>query len=51
MTADESGGFDVRVADGAGTTFVDMRGYRTVPLPGALPEASVAPLRRAVGGG
>ncbi len=42
------GGFDVRVADEKGTTFVVMEGYRTVPMPAGLPDEQVAPLRRAV---
>ena len=41
-------GFDVRVADEAGTTFVDMRGYQTVQLPTPLDEDAVAPLHDAM---
>ena len=42
------GGFDVRVADEKGTTFVDMRGYQTVQLPTPLDEDAVAPLHDAM---
>jgi hypothetical protein len=43
------GGFDVRVADDKGATLVDMRGYRTVPLPAPVPDDLSAPLRAAMG--
>ena len=37
------------VVDGAGRTLVELSGYRTIPLPLALDDELVAPLRRACG--
>ncbi len=48
MVTPHDGGFDIRVADERGATFVVMEGYRTVPMPAGLPDEQVAPLRRAV---
>ena len=48
VVTQRDGGFDVRVADEKGTTFVDMRGYRTVQLPTPLDEDAVAPLHEAM---
>jgi NAD(P)-dependent dehydrogenase (short-subunit alcohol dehydrogenase family) len=43
-----NGGFNVRVADDKGTTFVDMQGYQTVQLPTPLDEDAVTPLHDAM---
>jgi hypothetical protein len=37
------------VVDGAGRALVELSGYRTIPLPGAIDDELVAPLRRACG--
>jgi NAD(P)-dependent dehydrogenase (short-subunit alcohol dehydrogenase family) len=42
--------FDAEVVDDSGTLLLQVEGYRTIPLPGAVPEAQLAPLRAAVAG-
>jgi hypothetical protein len=44
-------GFSAIVVDDDGTALLRLEGYRTVPLPGTLDEALVAPLRAAMGDG
>ena len=42
------GSFDATVVDGDGTPVVAIEGYRTIRMPGALPDDEVAPLREAM---
>ena len=46
--AQSDGSFVVRVMDGEGTVLVDLDGYRTVQLPGAVSAEALAPLQRAM---
>ncbi len=42
------GSFDAIVVDGDGNAVVAIEGYRTITMPGALPDDEVAPLREAM---
>jgi NAD(P)-dependent dehydrogenase (short-subunit alcohol dehydrogenase family) len=45
----DDGGWTATVVDAGGEALVEMSGYRTIALPGALEDDLVTPLRRAVG--
>jgi hypothetical protein len=47
---DGCGGYDCVVRDTEGTVVVRVDGYRTVPLPDALPEDVTAPIRSVMRG-
>jgi NADP-dependent 3-hydroxy acid dehydrogenase YdfG len=47
---DGAGGFDCAVRDGAGAVVLRLSGYRTVPLPGPLPEDVAGPIRSVMAG-
>ena len=42
------GSFDATVVDGDGAPVVAIEGYRTIRMPGTLPDDDVAPLREAM---
>jgi len=44
----DDGGFDALVIDPDGDVVLELSGYRTIALPGALPDDHVAPLREAM---
>jgi hypothetical protein len=46
--AGESGAFDCRVLDPTGRVVIRLEGYRTMPMPGALPDEVRAPLQAAM---
>ena len=48
MPQDEHGVYDCQVLDPDGRVLVRMDGYRTVPMPVAVPEDVRAPLRDAM---
>ncbi|HUK70896.1 MAG TPA: SDR family NAD(P)-dependent oxidoreductase, partial [Streptosporangiaceae bacterium] len=43
------GRFDCRVVDSNGDVLVKLDGYRTVPMPGTLPDDQLGPIRAAMG--
>jgi hypothetical protein len=51
VTPGEDGSFRAAVVDEAGTVLLQLEGYRTIGLPGALDDRVVAPLHDAMSAG
>ena len=49
MVQPSGGGFDATVVDGDGVVILELEGYRTIGLPGALDDSVLAPLRAGMG--
>ena len=45
---DGGAAYDAQVVDERGSVFMRVEDYRTIPLPSAAPEATLAPIRSAM---